>query len=386
MKCFRLRAVVSLCALTSMPASAQRLAKPTIDTVNHHILRVMNAGSSAWIDTNGWKLVYERTVQPSESSPGMLEKPTQVLLLPDGRVVVAQRDPALIKLYDAKGQFVRNIGREGEGPGEYRAPKLALYRDTIVVHDARLGRAALITADGRFVRQFLTNVHFDGPPISVDTRGRLRVETNRASAGPLESQWVYFDLNGNRLDSIIPPVAAKARNWEAQVPGGFMRQSVPFSPFNLYEFRPDGTVLYGGNDRYLFFTTRNGRDTVRMFGRSDVTAERIPSAVRDSAFNSSSINPSFRGVAKENDIPSTYAVWGGFGVDGNGNAWVSPGNPAGATRPFDVFDTSGRYLGAVPAPFGARFGSWAGDRVAILDTDGDGLPRVRIFRIDRRGH
>ncbi len=234
--------VVSLTTVIAHGSEAQRLAKPVIDTVNRHIVRVMNGGPTAWSDTNGWKLVYERTVQPPEASPGMLEKPTQVLLLRDGRLVVSQRNPALVRLYDAQGKFIRDIGREGEGPGEYRAPRLALYRDTIVVHDSRLGRAALIAPDGKFVRQFVTNVHYDGPPISVDDRGRMQVSTSRAAGAAFQSQWVYFDLNGRRLDSLVPPEVAKARNWQANIANGVMRQSVPFSPFDFYQFLHDGSV------------------------------------------------------------------------------------------------------------------------------------------------
>ena len=382
------RLLLSALFLTAHALAAQsKLAKPVIDTVNHHIVRVMSGGPTAWADTSGWRLVYERTVQPPDGSTGMLERPRQILLLPDGSLIAAQRNPAVIKLYDPQGKFVRNIGREGAGPGEFRAPQLVLFRDTLVIHDANLGRAALWTADGKFVRQFLTNVHYDGPPVSMDDKGRLRVQTPRASAGMFGSQWTYFDLTGKRVDSIVPPEVAKVKNWEAKVPGGFSQSSVPFSPFNFYAFLRDGSIVYGGTDRYLMFVTRTGHDTVRMFGRTGLDVIAIPAAVRDSQFRSATQDPNIRAVAAESDIPRTYALWGGFSVDGNGNTWVVPGGPPwAAAKWFDVFDPSGRFLGAVPAPFAAfSFASWASNRVAVLDNDENGLPRVRIFRVDRRG-
>jgi hypothetical protein len=83
----RLTALAGLTLLVARGAEAQRLARPTIDTVNRHIVRVMNGAPTAWTDTNGWKLVYERTVQPAEGSPAMFSNPTDVHLLPDGKVI-----------------------------------------------------------------------------------------------------------------------------------------------------------------------------------------------------------------------------------------------------------------------------------------------------------
>jgi len=371
------------------PASAQsRLARPTIDTVNHHIVRVMNSGPTAWTDTNGWKLVLERTVQPPEGSPGMLERPSGLILLGDGRVIVSQRNPASVRVYDRQGRLANSIGREGEGPGEFRAPKLAMFHDTVVVHDGRLGRAVLVRIDGTFIRQFVTNVHNDGAPVVVDDRGRLRLPTVRASTTDMLSQWVYFDLNGKRLDSVLVPEAVKVKTWSARENGGTVSYIVPFASQNNYATLRNGSILFGGGDRYQFLLTNSGRDTVRIFGRLGVPADPVPAAIRDSVFQLYSTNPQLRAMGiSESDLPRTYPLWGGVALDGTGHAWVEVGQPASKGYHFDVFNPTGVYLGAVAAPFeGLWRASWAGDHVAVLDTDENDLPRIRIFRIDRRGH
>src|SRR5690606_4013971 len=43
------------------------------------------------------------------------------ILTDDGRFVVVNLDPLEVRVYDRRGQFQRALGREGEGPGEYRA-------------------------------------------------------------------------------------------------------------------------------------------------------------------------------------------------------------------------------------------------------------------------
>ncbi|HEX5004855.1 MAG TPA: hypothetical protein VFV65_06030, partial [Gemmatimonadales bacterium] len=60
------------------------------------------------------------------------------------------------------------------------------------------------------------------------------------------------------------------------------------------------------------------------------------------------------------------------------------GNPLAAR--FDVFDSTGAYLGAVPVPrdFGLHWNTtWADDRVATITEDEEGLPVVVVYAIKR---
>ncbi|HET6681730.1 MAG TPA: 6-bladed beta-propeller [Gemmatimonadaceae bacterium] len=67
----------------------------------------------------------------------------------DGSLAVANAGVPAIRVYDAEGRYVRSIGHEGEGPGEYRAISSMLRRgDTLFVHDLGLRRLTAFTADG----------------------------------------------------------------------------------------------------------------------------------------------------------------------------------------------------------------------------------------------
>ena len=56
--------------------------------------------------------------------------------------------------FDSRGRFVRVLGREGEGPGEFRAPMLIIrgLGDSIHVLDMMLQRMSILSPDGRYVR------------------------------------------------------------------------------------------------------------------------------------------------------------------------------------------------------------------------------------------
>ena len=75
--------------------------------------------------------------------------------LSDGRIVVADRQLPGVRMYDSVGVFLRQIGRVGEGPGEYTAVGgvVVLPGDTIVVRSPYTGRAVQVfDPAGAFVR------------------------------------------------------------------------------------------------------------------------------------------------------------------------------------------------------------------------------------------
>ena len=51
-----------------------------IDTLPGGIVRVANKVPTEWTDTNGWKLVLERTIAPPDSTPGQLNQPGGIVV------------------------------------------------------------------------------------------------------------------------------------------------------------------------------------------------------------------------------------------------------------------------------------------------------------------
>lgn len=384
------RAVLLLCALFAVPLAAQaRLSRPVIDTVDHHIVRVTNSGPTAWTDTNGWKLVYQRTVQPPEGSPGMLQNPSALLLLPDGRLIVIDNKATTVNLYGANGSWIRALGRRGEGPGEYHAIEGALLRDTLFIQDYLQGRGTVMTFDGRVVRTFPTPCCF-GYPATADDHGRLHVY---GAAANHHGQILTLSADGTRLDSLPEPAMKAPRQWTTHTVTNGMSSSatfnVPMAPENRDVVRHSGAVVFGSTDSLDFVETSHGTDTLRRFNGPAVTPVEIPRGVRDSLYHLyTDHNAALRAVASESDIPENYPVWRDMAEDGGGDLWVLTGAGAGLLTRFAVFDPAGRFLGWVASPPIRYLGqtAWSSDHMAVIDTDDNDLPRIRIFRIDRRGH
>lgn len=63
-----------------------------------------------------------------------------------------------LQIFDSNGQFVRKIGSEGSGAGQFKFPRgLCVDQEgSVVVADRNNDRVSQLTLSGRFVRHLLT--------------------------------------------------------------------------------------------------------------------------------------------------------------------------------------------------------------------------------------
>ncbi len=114
-------------------------------------------------------------------------------------------------------------------------------------------------------------------------------------------------------------------------------------------------------------------------------AVSVPKETRDSVFaDKVRRSPQLKAFASVGDLPVRYDLWNQVNQDGQGNFWVQRGRQASGAAQFDVFAATGAFLGAVPRPWSPAVAAWAGDRIAVLDTDTEDLSRVRVYRIVRK--
>ena len=68
---------------------------------------------------------------------------------PAGEIYAALQTLGEIRVFDAGGRYLRTLGGEGEGPGEFRALTwIGVFGDTVLGYDARLSRMTLFWNDG----------------------------------------------------------------------------------------------------------------------------------------------------------------------------------------------------------------------------------------------
>ena len=124
-----------------------KAARARVDTLPGGIVRTMSEAPTGWADsTDAWKLVLEREIQPPEGDPGELFDPQDLAMNDRGEIFVKDQKPAVIKVFDASGNYLRSIGREGDGPGEFRTAFLAVRGDTVIAQDPQNSRVTAFDA------------------------------------------------------------------------------------------------------------------------------------------------------------------------------------------------------------------------------------------------
>ena len=106
-----------------------------------------------------------------------LNIPVDITVSKEGQVYILDSRDNNIKIFQKDGSFMKCIGREGGGPGEFERPWiLELIEDKIYVADTENGRIQVLTKDGKYQRSFKVPITF-GYGMAFDSKGNLYLNT-----------------------------------------------------------------------------------------------------------------------------------------------------------------------------------------------------------------
>ncbi len=180
---------------------------------------------------------------------------TSIAVGPGRDVYVLDGQAAEIRVFDESGEYLRTIGRRGEGPGEMQQPGgLAIFPDgAIGVRDPRNARLQVWSADGTETDEWpvvSSRFYSSGTPLWVDDRGTAWIFTAGASEDrtrPTPRVIVRVDRQGDVVDTLpdpgdrMPPNEVTASNPERGTLSSSM--GVPYLPTGAWAVHPDGSLL-----------------------------------------------------------------------------------------------------------------------------------------------
>jgi len=378
------------------PRAESGLAVPAIETLPGGTVQVTNAGPTQWADTNGWRIVEEAILQPAEGSPGEFSDVTKLVADSRGNVFVMQIQPTVIKAFDSTGAWLRDIGRQGNGPGEFPDGMLAIVGDTLLVQDPNNARLTAFLTDGTLLRTSPSQCCFFTSALPALDAGAVLVMGN-PPAGHEASRRSYYVTrpDGTVLDTLIPAVATGGRApgsfWSVRVPtprGGMQLDvPVPGVPRDQDTWRGDGVLVSGNTGEYRLAIRRGYRDTSRVVLTS-VARQMLTADARDSLFEEvlleqpAEFREAIRSSASVDQIPLARPKWTALATDRAHRIWVGIPGPGTDVAVLHVYSPEGVLLAAVPAPHPRILeGFWTRDRIYLRDVDASGAPLVRIFRL-----
>ena len=319
---------------------------------------------------------------------------------PEGSIYVADYQQVSIRQYDSAGQYVRAIGRTGEGPGEYRRilGMKTLPDGKIAVLDVP-HRIILYKANGKYLNDFRVPSGLHAPRmLEYDLDGNLYVKSVDADDLRGTDDWpmvlIKMSPDGELLGRIPLPLENKSSNSFVLItPEGPARY---FTVSTRHAWSPLGYLVVGRNDEYSIRLLRPD-STVTSIGR-DIPPVPVESQEREmwrdwAAHMERGSGPGYPA------LPDVKPYFKDIYVGEDGRIWVHrhvaaqwrdlPPREPGDERPllswrepvtFDVFEPDGMFLGTVVLPKNSKM-VVAKDRVLwgiVAGDDGEQVVRWRI--------
>ncbi len=131
------------------------------------------------------------------------------LQLSDGRIAVVNQGSSELRFYDAEGRYTGAVGREGEGPGEFRGVRAAWEDgDSLLVWDDELQRFSVFGPDGDFERSFrmvprlMNEPDVLGPVATSIHVAYHHVVIEPPGFAPQTLYHIRYDRTGNVVDTL----------------------------------------------------------------------------------------------------------------------------------------------------------------------------------------
>jgi hypothetical protein len=357
----------------------------------------------------------------------MLGAIDDIAVATNGTMYVLDRSVPTVRVYDATGRVVRNIGQRGSGPGEYRyATAIALATNgNLLLYDQGNARVNVYTPAGDVVTSWMTKAGSgsgSGKNILVsDATGTTYIRSpiwRRGQAAAPRWAWFRYAADGTLRDTTYGPDGPSQPLLLAQRANASKSAGIPFAPSYYTAVSPLGYFVTTWSSALAIETHEPGKPVVSI--RREIPLQPVTSRERDSA--RAEVTESMRQMDPAwswngPGIPRTKAAHFGLRVGDDGVVWVqlahgpklddgsgrgggqpsarmgAGNNPTGVSRAatwpcpsnpwtlHDLFEPSGRYLGQVKLPEKVDVILTRGDYVWAATCNEDDAPQVVRYKI-----
>ncbi len=340
----------------------------------------------------------------------------------EGQLYVVDRDDGRILVFARDGRYVRQIGRQGEGPGELRIPNgVALTPDgRIAVFDMASGAISLFRRDGTYQSLARLDPQYGrlqgplraarnglmlpggqismgrgGPPAIRDSLPILLVtlgdnaQTRQFFAAPSPAPRMSVSGSEDRQEVRMtpPPTFSPTVSW-APLPDGRLAVASG-TDWRVHIVGPNGAVAsvierpiraraVTERDRA---TARAARREALETGAGMMRVENVNGRERMSVGGGGLPPDQVERMLAAMDFAPVVPVIRGIRADAEGRIWVQrEGGPGATAHPIDILSSSGEYLGTLrgeelPDAFGP------GGLAAFITTNDLGVQSVVVKRV-----
>jgi hypothetical protein len=345
-KALNICARLALAMLLCLPGCKKKEAGAKVETIDG-VTYVHNPATPLHPEKN---VTFEEEFTFSdkdETGEIRLFKPERYVVDAQGYVYIADGSDTSIKVFDAQGRYVRAIGRKGSGPGEFgRISDLVLLPDgRLLVTDFETRRTSFFSPGGEFLSSFQWKKFFGQVHLAADSCYTVEETVTTEETREL---WVKtVDFEG---EEIVAFGKFKYPEFKMLRQGDVtFGTSVPHSPRSVFIGDPLRQLLYHClNDNYLIEVYDGEGKLVRKIDRPyqppAITSEDIEEFL--GRYKDRPDSP-FARLIKEMELPKVKTVTDRMLVDSEGNLWVRTNEERKdgeeTFTAFDIFDPEGLY-------------------------------------------
>ena len=309
------------------------------------------------------KVIFEQDfVLDDNSMPENLffENPSTVTCDPEGNIYVVDSGAKNIKKFDAKGRFLKTIGREGQGPGEFGGLYYSTFaKNRLIVWDSGNRRLCVFAPDGDFVKS--ANIAYEEGSVRKlrgFPSGEIAVEKEKTFRNePDRPQTCTIDLYSSDLEFVRTIYRRELwrKKYVRTKEYGISTLYFPYSADVQWDIMPDGRIIIGFSENYeLEIYNRSGKKI------STISHAHEPAAITDrdkkEYFDSIAFYrmgerlkevPDY--VTKYTEFPKHKPVYNNILIDSRGNFWVVLNREKKEEngKMFDAFSPEGKFISRV---------------------------------------
>jgi len=320
------------------------------------------------------KLVLEEiyTVGGGDSPEASFVEPVALDVDKDETAYVLDRKDNRVKIFDAKGKFLRAFGKKGQGPGELNQPVGILIspENEVLVEDILSQRLAFFALDGKFLRHVSTTKTLGLSGVQMDSRSLIVARSiGMGDGGKIFMEIKTYDKDFN------PKIKLAAVEYT-------LSQQTKFNPFSamtlLYELDGRGNLYLGSQKGYEIRVISPEGNLLRTIGR-DFDPVPITKEYKDEGLK---LVSKVSGVNIKDMIqfPAFFPPYSNFVLGDEGRLLVRT-YEKGKTKEeyfWDVFDIEGRFVAKVPIAHDMRL--WRNGKVYFFVEDDEGYKVLKCFR------
>lgn len=388
-------------------------------TTEGDVTTVSNDAGSKW--GGPARLVEELSIGVETGAPEYMLGSIGGMWIDDDEIYLIDSQVPIVRVYDGAGRHLRDIGAEGQGPGEYERPGDVLVGPDgrVYVSDGGGDRINVYSADGtsletwrwgsdsstrmmgsltmRHDGSMLTSAYIMPRPEDVREGMVLSLTSGVQGIGPEGAEGEFLEMPDLEVERIQIPIDDRRT------------RTVSYSPGQVSTYTPSGAWVVGDSSDYSFeIHYPDGRivRSRRYWDPVPIEADHAEYLRRTTVFQGRRANPDFDWDGDE--IPTHKTAYYSFyptqgnrflvvregpshrveGCDMTFDMNVGPEEECyRPERTWDMFDLEGNYLGEVIRPQFARLWTpfFRDDLLLLVVEDELGTVMVKRFRFQLPG-